>query len=267
MSQLALLLALASALLHVVWNAAAREASGRFRFMWLLSSSAAALALLASAGMWGQVDWQGVWPYLLATSVVHSLYFTALAGAYRTGELHWAYTLSRAGGVLLASLAALVLLGQQQSLLGWLAIALVLAGSVLVSGRPERPRDLLRVAWIGILIALYTFVDSRGVQFAPPLLYIAGLNLGASLLTAPLALRTAPEPGDRLAPIFGLLSLLSYLLLLYAYRLGPLAPTVAMRQTAPLFAAVLGYVRLRERPTRLAWLGTVLVVAGAVMLA
>ena len=267
MSQLALLLALASAVLHVIWNAAARDASGRFRFMWLLSGSGGLVALAASAGMWRQVDWQGVWPYLLATCIVHSLYFTALARAYRSGELHWAYTLSRAGGVLLASLAALLLLGQQESLLGWLAIALVLVGSVLVSGRPQRPQDLLRIAFIGLLIALYTFVDSRGVQYAPPLLYIAWLNIGASLITAPLALRAPAEQGDRMAPIFGVVSLLSYLLLLYAYRLGPLAPTVAMRQTAPLFAFVLGYLKLRERPTRLAWFGTVLVVVGAVLLA
>ncbi len=267
MSQMALLLALASAVLHVLWNAAARQESGRLRFMWLLTGSSAVLALMLSVGLWRDAAWEDLWPYLLATAVVHALYFTSLAAAYRTGELHWAYTLSRAGGVLLASLAALVLLGQTQQPLAWAAIALVLLGSVLVSGKPERPRDLLRVAWIGVLIAAYTFVDSRGVQYAPPLLYIALLYTGATVLTAPFAVRAATGPGDRLAPVFGALSLASYLLLLYAYRLGPLAPTVAMRQTAPLFAAGLGYMRLRERPTPLAWAGTALVVLGAVLLA
>jgi len=267
LSQLALLLALGSAVLHVLWNAAARGASGRLRFMWLLAASSAVIALALSAGLWQHVAWQALWPYLLATSIVHAFYFTSLAAAYRTGELHWAYTLSRAGGVLLASLAALVLLGQRPSPLGWLAIALVLSGSVLVSGRPERPRDLVRVAWIALLIAAYTFIDSRGVQYAPPLLYIALLYTGATLLTAPFALRAQGGPGDRMTPIFGALSLASYLLLLYAYRLGPLAPTVAMRQTAPLLAAALGYLRLRERPTPLAWAGTALVVIGAILLA
>ncbi len=267
MSHAALLLALGSAVLHVLWNAAARQESGRLRFMWLLAGSSAVLALILSLGLWRDADWQGLWPYLLATSIVHAFYFTSLAAAYRTGELHWAYTLSRAGGVLLASLAALLLLGQNQGPLNWVAITLVLGGSVLVSGRPERPKDLLRVAWIGLLIAAYTFVDSRGVQHAPPLLYIALLYTGATVLTAPFALRAQPGPGDRLAPLFGALSLASYLMLLYAYRLGPLAPTIAMRQTAPLFAAVLGYLRLRERPTPLAWAGTALVVVGAVLLA
>ncbi len=266
-SQVALLLALGSAVLHVVWNAAAREASGRLRFMWLLAASSAVIAFALSAGLWRHVAWHALWPYLVATSIVHAFYFTSLAAAYRTGELHWAYTLSRAGGVLLASLAALALLGQRPSPLGWLAICLVLCGSVLVSGRPERPKDLLRVAWIALLIAAYTFIDSRGVQHAPPLLYIALLYTGATLLTAPFAIRAPQGPGDRMTPVFGALSLASYLLLLYAYRLGPLAPVVAMRQTAPLFAAVLGYLRLRERPTALAWAGTALVVAGAVLLA
>ncbi len=267
MSQAALLLALGSAVLHVLWNAAARQESGRLRFMWLLAGSSAVLALLLSMGLWRAADWRDLWPYVLATAVVHALYFTSLAAAYRTGELHWAYTLSRAGGVLLASLAALWLLGQTVRPLAWAAIGLVLLGSVLVSGRPQRPRDLLRVAWIGLLIAAYTFIDSRGVQHAPPLLYIALLYTGATILTAPFALRAEPGPGDRLAPVFGALSLASYLLLLYAYRLGPLAPTVAIRQTAPLFAAALGYLRLRERPTPLAWAGTALVVVGAVLLA
>lgn len=268
-SQLALILALGSALLHVLWNAAARRESGRLRFMWLLAASSAAIALLlsVSGGLWRHVSWQEVWPYLVATSLVHALYFTSLAAAYRTGELHWAYTLSRTGGVLLASLAALILLGQNVGPAGWVGVALVLSGSVLVSGRPERPRDLVRVAWIGILIAAYSFIDSRGVHYAPPLLYIALLYLGATLLTAPFALRAEVSPGDRLAPIFGALSLASYLLLLYAYRLGPLAPTLAVRQTAPLFAAALGYLQLRERPTPLAWAGTGLVVLGAILLA
>ena len=267
MPQLALLLALGSAVLHVVWNAAAREASGRLRFMWLLAASSAVLALVLSAGLWRQVSWQELWPYLIATSIVHAMYFTSLAASYRKGELYFAYTLSRAGGSLLASLAALVLLGQEPGARGWLGVALVLAGSLLVSGRPERPRDLLRIAWIGLLIATYTFIDSSGVRYAPPLLYIAILYTGATVLSAPFALRAESGPGDRLAPLFGALSLGSYLLLLFAYRLGPLAPSLAMRQTAPLFAALLGYYRLRERPAPLAWAGTGLVVLGAILLA
>jgi drug/metabolite transporter (DMT)-like permease len=214
----------------------------------------------------GDLDLPRLWPWLAATCVVHALYFHTLAQAYRRAELAWAYTLSRAIGVLLTAGVALAAFGEHLTASAWIGLGVVVLGSLFAAGGVGRPQALWRVALIGLLIAAYSAVDSHAVRIAPPLGYIALLYLGAAALLAPFALREGAAPGDSRALLFGVLSLASYLLLLLAYRSGPVAPLLAVRQSAPLLAALGGYLFLRETPHRRLILGAALIVAGAALL-
>ncbi|MDA8346733.1 MAG: DMT family transporter [Thermaerobacter sp.] len=258
-------LAIASAGLHVAWNAAARAQGGRLRYMWLIMLGGGSLGLLIGWPWFGALDLEHLWPWLFATWVIHALYFTSLAQAYRRAELAWAYTLSRSLGVLSTALVASLSFGEHLSLLAWCGIALVILGSLLASGGAGRPQALWRVALIGLLIAAYSVVDSHAVRIAPPVAYIALLYLGSGVLVAPFALRESAAPGDARALLFGGLSLASYLLMLFAYRSGPVAPLLAVRQAAPLLAALGGYLFLREMPSRVLIAGTLLIVLGAAL--
>ena len=258
-------LALLSAALHVAWNAAARAQAGRLRYVWLIMVGGAGFGLLAGWPWLAGIDWAQLWPWLLGTWVVHALYFSLLAQAYRRAELAWAYTLSRALGVLMTAFLALLAFGERLSPLAWAGIGLLVAGSLWASGGLGRPQALWRVAAIGILIAAYSVIDSHAVRIAPPVAYIALLYTGAGALLAPLALREPAAPGDAWALLFGGVSLASYLLMLFAYRLGPVGPLLAVRQSAPLLAAFAGYAFLREPPRRALLAGTALIVLGAML--
>ncbi len=262
----AVALVLSSAGLHVVWNAAARAQAGRLRYMWLIMVGGGLAGLIASIPWLGQLDLGRIWPWLLATCVIHALYFTTLASAYRRSELAWAYTLSRAIGVLATAAVAALAFGERLGALAWCGIALLIGGGLLSTGGFGRPQALWRVALIGLLIAGYSLVDSHAARIAPPEAYIAFLFLGAGILVAPFALREAPAPKDAQGLAYGALSLASYLLMLFAYRLGPVAPLLALRQGAPLLAALGGYLFLREVPSRSLLAGTLLIVAGAALL-
>ncbi len=142
-------------------------------------------------------------------------------------------------------------------------------GATATPGGTER-RDAPGLLWpvcVGLLVSGYSLVDSQGVRSAPPLPYAALEYLGSALLITP-AMRGAPRvarPAGALAA--GALSLVSYVCMLYAYRLAPVAPALAVRQIAPALAPLAGALLLRERITpRRAW-GTAAIVAGAALMA
>ena len=70
------------------------------------------------------------WPFLVATSVVHAVYFYVLGRAYGSGEFSLVYPIARGLGVALVPLAAFFFLDERPSALGALGVLLVVAGIV-----------------------------------------------------------------------------------------------------------------------------------------
>lgn len=324
MNSTALVLVIASAVLHVGWNTAVRDARGGVRFVWLLCLGAAATGLLCSGGaLLSPGLWQA-WPWLAGGTTLNALYFLALGRAYAFGDLSWAYPILRGSAVAFAAPLALLLFAQGLPPSAWAGIALVLAGvaamqipagarrarNAPLSGALSHGRPRLAVLWPllgGLMVAGYSLLDSRGVRTAPPLPY-AGLEyLGSALALTPFAFRgarPAGPPGRRtrhplrpavgppravrppaweppvalsrlkadvcrgqLVPLgAGAVSLASYVLLLYAYRLAPVAEALAVRQLAPSLAAVVGTLVLRERVNAARLLGTAAIIAGTLLI-
>ena len=79
----ALLLVLAAAAIHATWNALTKRAQDQLAFLW--SSVSLATLVLLPAG-WALLPPEGVpgaaWPFLVATSVIHAVYFYVLGRAY-----------------------------------------------------------------------------------------------------------------------------------------------------------------------------------------
>jgi drug/metabolite transporter (DMT)-like permease len=86
------------------------------------------------------------------------------------------------------------------------------------------------------------------------------------------ALRLAPAvrgggaPDEAAARLIGPGSMASYLLMLFAYRVGPLGYLIAAREIAVAFGAALGYFILKEKVTPRRLLGVALVVAGLALI-
>ena len=141
----ALLLVLAAAAIHASWNALTKRAGDQLAFLW--SSVSLATVVLLPVG-WAFLPPEGVppaaWPFLVATSVIHAVYFYVLGRAYGSGEFSLVYPIARGLGVALVPVAALFVLDERPSPLGAVLVVGGIVGINLSSAGPAsggRGRD------------------------------------------------------------------------------------------------------------------------------
>ena len=276
--------------IHACWNIAAKKAGGDARFA--AFAGVVQIVFWAPLALW--VGWQQLpgwgfeqWLFVGIAGVLHLVYFLTLLRGYRRADLTVVYPLARGTGPLLSSLAALVVLGERLSVLGALGIACVVGGVFFVAGGPallrraHDPRQRARVhtglyygALTGLCIASYTVVDGYAVKvlLMSPILvdYLSGLVRTTLLLPAVArdmpAARVLWRSQWKYAVIVGVVSPVSYVMVLYALQVAPLSHVAPAREISMLFAALLGGHLLGEgeRGTRL--VGAALMAAGVVSL-
>lgn len=267
-------LALLAAMLHASWNAFLRTGADRFRTVTVMSFAATAVAL--PFAVWYGLPATEVWPYVVASAALQTLYCALLVAAYRHGELGQVYPIVRGSVPLLVLLGAAALAHQYPTALQALGVTLVAAGIASLSfGKARAPTSsILYALATGAIIALYATVDAIGVRvagqagaYAAWVLVINGIFLPASFLACRGRLRIdfrAPETWNALAG--GVVSLIAYGLVVAAFKLGPAGPVAAIRETSVVFAALIGRVFLGERLTAKRIIACAIVTLGAVCL-
>ena len=280
----ALLLVLAAAIFHSCWNALTKRARDQFSF--LSSAVGVGGVLFLPVALWtlpaGGVPAEA-WPYVVATIVLHALYFYALGRSYRSGEFSLVYPVARGLGVALVPVLAGVLLDERPSALGALGIGLVVAGIVALQwvGRPlaaagGRSRLGPGTGWAvltGLTIAAYALVDKAGVSRLHPVPYIGLMFVGSLLLLLPLAagraerLRREWASNWRAIVAALVMTLTAYLLVLFAFRLSKAGYVVASREVSIVISVVVGRLWFGERRLGARLAGAGLVLAGVACIA
>jgi drug/metabolite transporter (DMT)-like permease len=281
----ALVLVVAAAVLHAVWNALAKRADNQFLFLWCSVSLASALLLpLGLLRLPAERAPADGLPFVAASVAIHALYFWALGRAYRHGDFSRVYPMARGLGVALAPLVALPLFGERLSWLGSLGVGLVVLGIAALGAMPASPPAPMSVArasgagtfWAivtGLTIAAYSLVDKAGVARLHPMPYIALMGLGLSVVLAPVALADGPGLGRewrrhwRTILVASAMNLTSYLLVLFAFRLSKVGYVVASRELSILFSAFIGSLWLHEGRLAPRLAGASVVLAGVVCVA
>lgn len=278
-------------LIHAGWNIAAKKAGGDARFATF--TSAVMTVFWAPLGLW--LGWQQVprwglaeWAFIVASAVLHLVYYLVLLRGYRKADLTVVYPLARGSGPLLSSLVAIAVLGERITPLGAAGIAGVVGGVFLVAGGPgllrathepaRRERVLIGMRYgvlTGVFIAAYTVVDGYAVKvllMSPILLdYVGGVVRTAFL--APAVLRDRAKASVlwrrqwKYAVLVGVISPVSYVLVLYAMQVAPLSHVAPAREVSMLFAALLGGHLLGEGDRLLRLAGAALIAAGVMALA
>ncbi len=202
------------------------------------------------------------WAILALSLPAHWLYQTALVRALSRGDLSLVFPVMRGSAPLLTAMAAALTLGEK---LEPMAIAgLVLASlSTIVFALPERAASgaahmrrsaLLWAMATGAGVAIYNVIDARGVRSGDSqwsfivwlfLLDWVGIHLITFLTrrtTYLSSMRAAFWPGLGA----GTLSLMSFSMALYGFSIAPVAYISAMRETAVVFAALMGWWFLKE---------------------
>ncbi|MCM3657352.1 EamA family transporter [Agromyces mediolanus] len=305
MSPTALALVLAAAVCHAAWNILAHGVSRiGVPFLWwgAVAATLVWLPLVPATGGLGNARPEEVALGVGVSALLHCGYMLVLQRGYAGGRLSTVYATARGTGPTLTVIVAVTLLGERPSSAAFAGIAVILAGIVAIgmldrgrgsAGAPgtadgtaaaeaPQPRRRLRldpgIAWglaTGVAIAIYTVWDAHAVRewAVPPVAYMVGCTLGEIVLYAAMLGRRRRE----LLPVarrhwprillFGALSPLSYILVLVAVTMAPVALVAPMREVSVVLVSLFGAIVLREgRPGwRLA--ASALVVGGIALLA
>ena len=159
-----------AALCHAGWNTAVKRGLDPLTSTVLMSIGAAAIGL-AAIGVTGLPD-AAAWPWVIASVLIHIVYFAALIESYVTGDLSLVYPLARGAAPLMTAIATAAALGEHLGLIGWVGIAVLAAGVLLLSLRGSRDLQRLDRRAIGfalltaVTICTYTVVDGIGARRA-----------------------------------------------------------------------------------------------------
>ena len=270
-----------AALLHAAWNALVKSGTDKALDMALIHvlGCGVGLAGVLAVGL----PRAAAWPWLAASVLIHIGYYVTVVGAYRHGELGFAYPIMRGSAPLLVALLSGPLIGEQLPPAAWLGVGAISAGVLLIgltrsSLAEESRRHAIAYALANAaIIAAYTIVDGRGVRASGHALqYVALLFLLDGLPYFAIVLW---QRRDDLAPAFAFMrrrwtvallgafaSLGAYGIALWAMTHAPVASVAALRETSVLFAAVIGMLLLKERFPFQRAVGTGAIIAGVMAL-
>ena len=267
---------LAAALMHAGWNAILKSSKSKLLDTVVIVVGAGAIAALTLPFL--PLPRPASWPWLAASVAIHFLYYLALIGAYRYGDLSHTYPLMRGGAPLLVLILSPLVLAESLSVQSVSGILLVSAGiavpalQALLSHSAGKATAF--AAANAVIIASYTIVDGQGARLSGNAVSYSQwlFFLDAFALTAVAARRHGLAMFDyarlRLTP--GLagaaLTLVSYGIVIWAMTQAPVAAVAALRETSVIFAAVIGAMLLKEPFGAWRMAGAVTVVIGIAIL-
>ena len=283
MSNFALALVLSAAFAHAAWNYLAKKACGGTAFMWVFGVvSAVAYLPLAVGILLYQKPVIGFYQliFMAGTAVLHCAYFHLLERGYRIGDLSLIYPLARSTGPLLATITAVLVLGEQPTMVTISGGLLILIGVFFLTGNPlslKEPgarKPAMFAILCGMVIASYTVWDKMAVStyLVPPLLLDWSANFGRTLLLTPYAIYNRDKiceqwkNNKKYAIGVGLLCPMAYILVLTALVFSPVSYIAPAREISILVGTVLGAKFLSEGNLRSRLTAASAMLAGMVIL-
>lgn len=280
--KMALALALLAAFLHAVFGALQK---GRHD-PWLTRGAIdACYGLMAAPFALFVVPWPEphMWPIFAVVFLIHVAYKCLQAWAYTKGAYTVVYPVVRGTGPLFAVIGAYFLFQEVFTLTQWLGVIVLLAGifglaiynlMFLVSERETLNLALGLAVLTGLFVALYTTYDAYGIRatqnpftflawffmidglFMPPVAYMRWKRMENPPSLPPLALR---------GMIGGVVAVFSFGSIMLATRLDKVGEAAILRETSTVFAAIIGWLALKETvgPRRIALMS--LIALGAVI--
>jgi drug/metabolite transporter (DMT)-like permease len=260
----ATLLALLAAIAHAVFGALQKGRHDPWISRGAIDASYSVMALPVALFL---VPWpQGIeWLVLVGAMLIHLAYKLAQAMAYSRGAFTVVYPIVRGTGPLVTVLAASLVFGEVYSAIQWGGVLMLsggifaLAGLNIAQAGVGRPL-LLRAVWFafltGLLTAAYTTYDAFGIRLTPdPFTFLAWFFLLDGLIFPWIAawrvarMPVTPPLDGLLARgvIGGLVAYVSFGSVMLATRIDKVGQAAVLRETSVVFAALIGWLFLRER--------------------
>ncbi|MEM9638517.1 MAG: EamA family transporter [Pseudomonadota bacterium] len=224
-----------------------------------------------------------MWPIFAAVWVIHVVYKLLQAWAYTKGAYTVVYPVVRGTGPLFTVIGAYLIFGETFTGTQWIGVAVLLAGIFglaiynmvfLVSERDTLNAALGLAVLTGLFVALYTTYDAYGIRAtANPFTFLAWFFMIDGVFMPFVAaarwhrMPVRPTLGPLMARglVGGLVAPLSFGAVMMATRLDKVGEAAVLRETSTVFAAVIGWLFLKETvgPRRIALMA--LIALGAVI--
>ncbi|MEO1138802.1 MAG: DMT family transporter [Pseudomonadota bacterium] len=280
--QLALMLAVLAAFLHAVFGALQK---GRHD-PWLTRGAIdVSYATMAAPFALFVVPWPEphMWVIFATAWLIHTVYKVLQAMAYTRGAYTVVYPVVRGTGPLFTVIGAYLLFGETFTIVQWLGVGVLLVGiyglaiynlRTIKLDRDTMPAALALAVITGLFVALYTTYDAYGIRAtADPFTFLAWFFLIDGLIFPVVAWRRwhamadAPAPGPLMVRgvAGGFVAFFSFGSIMMATRLDKVGEAAVLRETSTVFAALIGWLVLKETvgPRRIALMA--LIAAGAVI--
>jgi drug/metabolite transporter (DMT)-like permease len=265
--------ALLAAVMHAAWNAGLKAGNDRLLDAALLFSAAGAIGLPIlpfAPPMNGEA---AIW--IAVTAALHVPYVYFLARAYELGELGHVYTIARGLPPLLITGLAALTVAEIPTPIAVGGIALVSIGILTVGMSPgAHARATLLAVAVAISIAFYSISDGIGVRASGSALAyncwvffaVGATTMAMAVLLRAGKIRAYARANWQRAAIGGVLSFVSYGLVLWAMTFASIAGVSAFRETSVVFAALIGMLFFGEAAGARRLIGAGVVAIGAVVL-
>ena len=246
--------------------------------------SIAAFRLVAAAGSlcvvwWVDLPSPAAWPFIIASMVIHNLYYFTLGQAYKTGDLSLVYPLFRGLAPIMVAAGAVLFAGEYLSPRALMGVGLISAGLMALAlfGGHRIRASLPALGWgllTSMFIAAYTVFDGMGVRVVEnSLSYILWLFVFEALPIGAWLVITQRQRwftwlGQNRAQVLGggLASSAAYGLVIYAMSIGAMALVSSLRETSVIFAALIGTLLLKEPFGRQRIIAACLVAVGVIVI-
>ena len=262
-SRVALWLAILAAFLHAVFGPLQKGRHDPWLSRGAIDASAG-LSMVPLAIFVVPIPEPELWPIFLIIFIIHFLYKLLQAFAYSKGSFTVVYPVVRGTSPIFTVIGAYILFGETFSSTQWVGILLLLMGIFglalynlifLETSRETLPIALILAVCTGSSVALYTTVDAYGIRVAVnPLSFIVWFFLFDSLSITPYAIYRWSNLNEK--PKFlplairgaagGVVAFFSFGSIMLATRLDKVGEAAVLRETSTVFAALIGWLFLKE---------------------
>ena len=199
------------------------------------------------------------WFYLIASALLHSLYFILLGVMYNREDLTFIYPIARGCAPVFVTILSFIFLVDVIPLLGVVGILIVSFALMLISLNNFKTKIDIKIIGISVFIAfiisIYTFTDGVGVRsvensstFIVWNFFFGGwVSIGYVYLTNKQALFSLKIKDLFLITCATIISFSAYAIIIWSMKYEPIGFVSSMRESSIIFASIIGLLILKEK--------------------
>ena len=162
------LLVLSAALLHAVWNALVKGSDDKAIVLGLISLGHVIPGLFIVMVV-PLPPIESV-PYIIASTIIHWVYYFLLNTAYRIGDFSLIYPIARGLAPVLIALGSQIWIGEKLPVLAWTGI-LTVSGGIMILTRGSfsgaiPPSAIVAAVGVALAVTAYSLVDGVGIRIS-----------------------------------------------------------------------------------------------------